>query len=70
MPGEQVNVALGHAPLPAYPGQVMLFAQRVILGKTDFSQVPAKLKNQVAAILIEECGLPELVPVEFGGTAE
>lgn len=48
----------------------MLFAQRVILGKTDFSQVPAKLKNQVAAILIEECGLPELVPVEFGGTAE
>ena len=23
MPGEQVNVALGHAPLPAYPGQIM-----------------------------------------------
>ena len=21
MPGEQVNVALGHTPLPAYPGQ-------------------------------------------------
>ena len=48
----------------------MLFAQRVILGKTEFTQVPAKLKPQVAAILIEECGLPELVPVEFGGTAE
>lgn len=48
----------------------MLFAQRVILGKTDFSQVPAKLKTQVATILVEECGLPELVPTEFGGTAE
>ena len=23
MPGEQVNVALGHPPLPAYPGQAM-----------------------------------------------
>lgn len=48
----------------------MLFAQRVILGKTEFSAVPAKLKQQVAAILIDECGLPELVPAEFGGTAE
>lgn len=48
----------------------MLFAQRVILGKTEFSAVPAKLKAQVAVILIDECGLPELVPVEFGGTME
>lgn len=48
----------------------MLFAQRVILGKTEFNKVPAKLKNQVAEILIDECGLPELVPVEFGGTLE
>lgn len=48
----------------------MLFAQRVILGKTEFTQVPAKLKTQVATILVEECGLPELVPTEFGGTAE
>ena len=48
----------------------MLFAQRVILGKTEFAAVPAKLKAQVAAILIDECGLPELVPAEFGGTAE
>ena len=47
----------------------MLFAQRVILGKTEFEQVPAKLKSQVATILIDECGLPELVPVEYGGTA-
>lgn len=47
----------------------MLFAQRIILGKTEFSEVPAKLKAQVAVILVEECGLPELVPAEFGGTA-
>ena len=48
----------------------MLFAQRVILGKTEFDKVPAKLKAQVADILINECGLPELVPAEFGGTAD
>ena len=48
----------------------MLFAQRVILGKTEFDKVPAKLKAQVADILINECGLPELVPSEYGGTAE
>ena len=47
----------------------MLFAQRVILGKTEFDKVPNKLKSQVADILINECGLPELVPVEYGGTA-
>lgn len=47
----------------------MLFAQRVILGKTEFNDVPAKLKSQVADILINECGLPELVPTEYGGTA-
>ena len=46
----------------------MLFAQRVILGKTAFEAVPKKLKSQVADILINECGLPELVPVEYGGT--
>ena len=46
----------------------MLFAQRVILGKTEFDKVPAKLKAQVADILINECGLPELVPAEYGGT--
>lgn len=48
----------------------MLFAQRVILGKNSFDQVPKLLKQQVADILINECGLPELVPVQFGGTAE
>ena len=48
----------------------MLFAQRVILGKTEFDKVPAKLKARVADILINECGLPELVPAEYGGTAD
>lgn len=46
----------------------MLFAQRVILGKTEFEKVPNKLKQQVADILINECGLPELVTEEYGGT--
>ena len=48
----------------------ILFAQRVILGKCEFEQVPKKLRKQVAEILIDECGMPELVPAEFGGTAE
>ena len=42
----------------------LLFAQRVILGKTEFSKVPAKLKQEVARILIEECDLAELVTEE------
>lgn len=48
----------------------MLFSQRVILGKCEFEQVPKKLKKQVAGILIDECGMPELVPAEFGGTKD
>lgn len=47
----------------------MFFAQRVILGKTAFAAVPGALKQGCAEILIDS-GLPELVPVEFGGTAE
>lgn len=47
----------------------MFFAQRVILGKTEFDAVPKALKKQVAEILIDS-GLPEFVPAEFGGTAE
>ena len=31
----------------------MLFAQKIILGKLTFSDVPAKLKEQVREILIE-----------------
>lgn len=48
----------------------MLFAQRVILGKCEFEQVPKKLQKQVSEILIDECGMPELVPAEFGGTKD
>lgn len=46
----------------------MLFACRVVEGKTDFSRVPAKLKQQVADIIINDFALPEIVPVEYGGT--
>lgn len=37
----------------------MFFAQRVILGKTTFAQVPNALKAQVREILIDS-GLEEL----------
>ena len=47
----------------------MFFAQRVILGKTEFNAVPKALKKQVAEILID-IGLPEVVPSVFGGTAD
>lgn len=47
----------------------MFFAQRVILGKTEFDAVPKALKKQVAEILIDS-GLPEMVPAEFGGTKD
>ncbi len=47
----------------------MFFAQRVILGKTAFQDVPGALKKNVAEALIDS-GLPELVPVSYGGTAE
>lgn len=47
----------------------MFFAQRVILGKTKFDEVPKVLKAKVAEILIDS-GLPELVPSEFGGTRD
>lgn len=42
----------------------MFFAQRVILGKTEFKDVPKALKAQVAEILMDS-GLPELVPEEY-----
>lgn len=47
----------------------MFFAQRVILGKTAFEDVPPALKAGTAEVLIDS-GLPELVPVGFGGTVE
>ena len=42
----------------------MFFAQRVILGKTSFAEVPAKLKDQVRELLVD-AGLPELVQEWF-----
>lgn len=49
----------------------MLFAQKIILAdEVTFNDVPTKLKTKVAKILIDECGAPELVPTEFGGTME
>lgn len=42
----------------------MFFAQRVILGKTQFNDVPRTLKEAVALLLLES-GLPELVPDEY-----
>lgn len=42
----------------------MFFAQRVILGKTQFNDVPRTLKAAVAQVLLES-GLPELVPDEY-----
>lgn len=47
----------------------ILFASRIINGKNAFADVPVKLKEQVAENLIDG-GLPELVPVEFGGTMQ
>ncbi len=52
---------------PHFSTVMTIFAQRVILGKTAFEDVPAKLKAKVADILVNECGLPELVPEEFRG---
>jgi len=48
----------------------MLFACRVVEGRTEFEQVPAKLKQQVADIIIKDFALPDIVPVEYGGTVE
>lgn len=45
----------------------MFFAQRILLGKATFADVPAKLKAAVAENLLDS-GLPELVPVAYGGT--
>lgn len=48
----------------------MLFACRIVEERTRFDQVPAKLKQSVADILVKDFGLPDLVPAEFGGTAD
>lgn len=46
----------------------MLFACRVVEGRTEFDRVPKKLKAQVAEIIINDFGLPEIIPAEYGGT--
>lgn len=38
----------------------MLFACRIVEGRSTFAQVPAKLKQAVADILINDFGMPEL----------
>lgn len=48
----------------------MLFACRVIEERTKFDQVPRLLKQQVADIIINDFGMPEIIPTEFGGTLE
>ena len=48
----------------------MLFACRVVEERTSFEQVPRLLKQPVADIIINDFGMPELVPAEFGGTAK
>lgn len=45
-----------------------LFAYKIALGNITFGDVPRLLKEAVAQELIEVCGMPELVPVEYGGT--
>lgn len=48
----------------------MLFACRIVEERTKFEQVPRLLKEDVASILINDFGMPQLVPAEFGGTAD
>lgn len=42
----------------------MFFAQRIILGKNQFEEVPVLLKKDVAEILTDS-GLSELVPESY-----
>lgn len=54
-----------------YASKICMEAKNHKTGKPwEFADVPPKLKAQVAEILINECGLPDLVPAEYGGTAE
>ena len=54
-----------------YASKICMEAKNPKTGKPwEFADVPTKLKAQVADVLINECGLPELVPAEYGGTAE
>lgn len=54
-----------------YASKICMEAKNPKTGKPwEFSDVPPKLKAQVADVLINECGLPDLVPAEYGGTAD
>ena len=46
----------------------MLFACRVVEGRTPFDRVPRLLKQQVADIIVNDFGMPEIIPGEYGGT--
>lgn len=46
----------------------VLFAERVILDKTSFNEVPPRLKSEVAQAILD-AGLPQLVPTSYGGEA-
>ena len=54
----------------------MLWATKIVMGDINprtgkpyvFADVPALLKTAVANELVNNYGLPELVPVEYGGT--
>lgn len=48
----------------------MLFACRVIEGRMEFNTVPAKLRQAVADVLVQDFASPELVPAAYGGTLE
>lgn len=48
----------------------MLFACRIVEERTKFEQVPRLPKQDVADILINSFGMPEIVPTEYGGTLE
>jgi len=45
------------------------FRWTVAEGRTEFTKVPRLLKRQVADIIVNDFGLPELVPDEYKGTA-
>lgn len=64
------NLVLGIFMKGDYEMMAMLFACRVVEDRTPFEKVPAKLKQQVADIIINDFSLPEIIPVEYGGTLE
>lgn len=48
--------------------EVLATKQETVEG--DVKEIKSDVKAQVADILVNECGLPELVPSEYGGTAD